>query len=121
MFRMTAIPALSALLTFGSCSKSDDDDAALIASFMVSNGFSGTINAIAPLVDGDVYVGGAFLAFGSTPAFRLIRLNANGKVDTGFDTGTGFDGEVRSLLPIAGGDLIVAGSFTSYNGTNSER
>ncbi len=46
------------------------------------------------------------------------RISAqHGDLDPTFQTGTGVDGTVRSLLALAGGKTLVAGDFSSYNGT----
>lgn len=64
--------------------------------------------------DGKVLVGGFF-------ALRIARLLADGAADTGFDVGTGADGIVNSVLVQTNGKIIIAGGFTSYNGTPRNR
>jgi hypothetical protein len=49
---------------------------------------------------------------------RLVRLGADGTLDTNFVTGTGFDNNVAALAVVPGVDdhaLYVGGSFTKYN------
>jgi hypothetical protein len=72
-----------------------------------------------------VYVGGKFTKNGSAAAGRLVRLGTDGKVDTNFATGTGFDNNVAALMVVPGNDdhaVFVGGSFTKYNtGFNAPR
>jgi len=68
-------------------------DGTLDTAFDTGTGFSRDVGAIAPAIDGsgDVYVGGLFTSYNGTDVGgRLVRLNADGSLDTGFlPTGTG--------------------------------
>lgn len=81
------------------------------------------VNALALQSDDKILVGGAFGTFNGIGAGRIVRLNPNGSVDTSFRTGTGFsraDGKpavVYDILVLNNGRILVAGDFTSYNGT----
>ncbi|WP_438480140.1 beta strand repeat-containing protein [Oleiharenicola lentus] len=73
------------------------------------------------MADGKVYVGGRFTLAGVPRG--LVRLNANGSLDTTF-TGTGIATTsiyatpyVSALTTDSSGRLYVAGRFTSFNGT----
>ncbi len=79
--------------------------------------FGNTVKALAVQPDGKVLVGGAFATFNSLPANRLVRLTPAGPLDTTFDVGTGFNGEVFALALDAAGRVVVGGNFTSFNGT----
>ena len=96
-------------------------NAALDPAFAIGTGFDNAVYSIAPAVDGsgDLYVGGAFNSYNGTPAHNLVRLNADGTVDSAFVTGTGFNNTVHSIAPAAdgSGDVYAGGAFTSYNGT----
>lgn len=89
-------------------------------SFYLDSGFSYTVWAVAPAADGagDIYVGGQFAFFNNYLVNGIVRLNANGSIDTGFDMGSGFNGTVLSIAPATdgSGDIYVAGSFTTYRG-----
>ncbi|MBH0189651.1 MAG: delta-60 repeat domain-containing protein [Nitrospira sp.] len=54
---------------------------------------------------------------------RLVRLNANGAIDSRFTVGTGFNGSVYSVAPAKGdnGYMYVGGRFTNYNGRGVTR
>lgn len=59
---------------------------------------------------------GRFLTSHGLPRRNIVRVNADGGVDTSFTPGSGFDGEVRSLALRSDGQIVAGGSFTSYNG-----
>jgi uncharacterized delta-60 repeat protein len=82
--------------------------------------FFGEVDAVAVQADGKVLVGGSFFMHPITGNRKnLIRLNADGSLDTGFlDNqiwGTGTP-RVRAITTLANGKILIAGSFTSYNG-----
>jgi hypothetical protein len=55
----------------------------------------------------------------SYPCNRIVRLFNTGRVDTSFNIGSGFNGEVKfikSLGGLYGNVVLVGGSFTTYNG-----
>jgi uncharacterized delta-60 repeat protein len=74
----------------------------------------GNIFSITPAADasGAIYVGGNYLS---------VRLNSNGTTDGSFDTGTGFDAQVMSIVRADDmtGDIYWGGWFTTYDGTDS--
>ena len=80
------------------------------------NNFNYLISALAVTVaadgSGSVYVGG-------TASIGVVRLSRFGSPDLSFDTGTGFDAEILSIVhadDIIGGDIYAGGWFTAYNG-----
>lgn len=85
------------------------------------NPFVDDVDSIASAIDGsdDVYVGGSFTVFKNSTANRIARLNNDGSLDTSFNTGTGFNDEVKIIAPAVdgSGDVYVGGWFTSYNGS----
>lgn len=76
------------------------------------------IYTIAPQADDKVIIGGQFTATaGAHPSRNLARLNKDGSLDGSFDAGTGPNGEVEALAVQPDGKLLLAGAFTSINGT----
>lgn len=67
--------------------------------------------AIAP--GGDILLGGHFNRYGGTARSNVLRLNEDGSLDTAFDPGTGFNGDVWKLALRPDGRLLVAGFFTT--------
>jgi len=96
-------------------------DGSIDTGFAVGTGLNGSVQSLASATDGsgDVYVGGGFSSYNGTAVNRLVRLNANGSIDTGFNVGTGFNDFVFTVAPATdgSGDVYVGGQFTSYNGT----
>ena len=85
-------------------------------SFNPGSGLNGTIFSIALQSDGRVVVGGDFTAVNGENRNRIVRLNADGSLDSGFNSGTGPDGTVRSLALQSDGDILISGEFITVNG-----
>jgi uncharacterized delta-60 repeat protein len=90
-------------------------------------GFDGLVNIVVVQTDGKLLVGGDFRSYNGNGAASggLLRLNANGSLDSSFNSGgTGFSssffffigGGVQTVAVQADGKLLVGGRFTSYNG-----
>lgn len=62
-------------------------------------------------------LGGEFTTYNGETRNHLIRILADGSVDTSFTTGTGLDGTPKSVAVQADNKIIVGGNFTHYNGT----
>ena len=96
----------------------------LDATFNAPNGQPGagpnnnSVNALALQPDGKVLVGGPFTTYnGAAAPGRVLRLNADGSLDPGFNNGgTGLDSGVRVLLLQPDGKVLLGGVFMSYNG-----
>ena len=84
----------------------------------LGTGFNSTVNTIEIQSDGKILVGGDFTYFNSTLALRLVRLNADGTLDTLFTTNMGFGllGSVHSIKQQVDGKILVGGSFTNFDG-----
>ena len=86
-------------------------------SFNSGTGFNNTVNASVIQNDGKIIVGGSFSSYNGITENRIIRLNSNGSKDTGFNSGSGFSGNVNNIVIQNDGKIIVGGNFSSYNGT----
>lgn len=75
----------------------------------------GNGNSVAIQPDGKTILGIAGFYQG-IPTYGLIRLNPDGSKDTSFNIGTGFDGDVYSIVLQSDGKIIVGGNFISYKG-----
>jgi uncharacterized delta-60 repeat protein/uncharacterized repeat protein (TIGR01451 family) len=86
----------------------------------LGSGANGTVRAVALDSLGRIYIGGDFTAINGINANHIARLNATGSLDTSFVTGSGFNysGTVLALAIDAGGNIVVGGSFSSFNTTN---
>ncbi len=77
----------------------------------------GNVQTIALQADGKILIGGSFTTYGGNALFGLARLNSDGTLDPGFNMGTGLNGWVSAINVQNDGKILVAGSFTTYNGT----
>ncbi len=72
------------------------------------------------LPDGKIMAGGSFKKYDGVARRGLVRLHPDGRLDTTFRVGTGFDGAVQAVALQPDGKLLVAGDYTSYNGRPAE-
>lgn len=70
------------------------------------------------LPDGKILVGGGFTAYNDVTIRGLVRLNADGSLDTAFNAGgAGANGTVQGISLQADGKILLSGSnISSYNG-----
>ena len=88
------------------------------ATFNVGTGFKGgLVNAIVVQPNGQILVAGYFTSYNDATQNRIIRLNPDGSPDASFVTGTGFGSGATNVALQADGKILVAGVFSSYNGT----
>lgn len=95
-------------------------DGSVDTAFSASLGTSfsgGDVRAVAQQSDGKIVVGGEFASFDGTSAPGLVRLNADGTLDTAFMTaiGSGVAGSVYAVTVAADGSITIGGSFASVN------
>ena len=87
-------------------------------SFQIGAGANEDVNAVELQADGKILVGGEFTTVNGTNQNHLARLNADGSLDAGFNTGTGPNDSVLDLAVQTDGKIVVSGAFTAVNGTN---
>lgn len=92
-------------------------DGTLDTSFVPSVVLNGPVYSVVPQADGKILVGGQFTNVGGD-ANRdyLIRMDANGALDTSFDPPAGLSNTVQSIVPQADGKILVGGLFTNVGG-----
>jgi uncharacterized delta-60 repeat protein len=88
-----------------------------IDSYNTVSGVGGSISDMEIQSDGKILIGGSFFSYNGKLRNNIARINADGSIDANFDPGTGTNGPVYSLAIQADGKIIIAGEFTSYNGT----
>jgi uncharacterized delta-60 repeat protein len=81
------------------------------------------VNAFTAAVQGDgkLLIGGTISTVGGAPAGRLVRLNADGTLDSSFPQGTGFNALVLALHIMDDGRIMVGGGFTEFDGLPKQR
>jgi uncharacterized delta-60 repeat protein len=83
------------------------------------NLLSGANNAVytsAIQTDGKIIIGGWFTSYNGTGSTNVVRLNADGSRDGGFNVGTGASDFVYTTTLQSNGKIIIGGYFTNYNG-----
>jgi uncharacterized delta-60 repeat protein len=95
-----------------------NSDWTLDNNFSIGTGFSNTVNVIAVQNDGKILAVGSFTIYNGTSRNRVIRLNSDGTIDNSFSIGTGFNSPIIDIAIQNDGKILVAGTFTSYNGTS---
>jgi uncharacterized delta-60 repeat protein len=97
-------------------------NATLDNSFNYGTGFNNYVFRILPLMDGKFLLTGRFTKFQGIERNNLMRLNADLSVDNTFDSGLGTgSGDIFEMVQQADGKIIIAGSFTTYNGITVNR
>jgi uncharacterized delta-60 repeat protein len=76
----------------------------------------GYVRRVLPLSDGRVLVSGTFTTYDSIPVGHLVRLTAEGFLDTTFQIGTGPDDDPFMLLEQPDGRYLIGGTFHWVNG-----
>lgn len=87
----------------------------------LGTGFDGVVHALARLPNGDLVAGGEFAMAGGVPASKVARWNGVAWAPLGAGMQSAPGGGVYSLLPLANGDLIAGGSFTTAGGMPSSQ
>jgi uncharacterized delta-60 repeat protein len=104
-----------------------NSDGTLDATFNPSGtGFSGTdvVNMLYEQSDTKVIIGGSFVSYKGSSYNRIVRINADGSIDTTFVVGTGFDNGIVGKLVYSidvqsDGKVLVVGLFSNYQGNSS--
>jgi len=84
-------------------------------------GLNATVYTVLPTADGKVLVLGVFTTYSGSTVNYITRTNANGTRDTGFNTGTGFNGVGYTAVTQSDGKYIVGGNFSTYSGSSANR
>lgn len=71
--------------------------------------------------DGKIVLSGAFTTYNNTIAVHMVRLEANGTIDTTFNVGLGFDNMPNSIVLQPDNKIVACGSFSSFNGMPTNR
>ena len=85
-------------------------------------GANGTVRSIVFQQDGKIVLGGSFTKVNGVARAGVARLDADGSVDRTFDPGTGTEGTgaVNSVSITPGGDILIGGTFTRFDGEDRD-
>jgi uncharacterized delta-60 repeat protein len=78
-------------------------------------GGAARLSAIVVQPDGKILVGGDFVLANDVVSSMIARFNPDGTLDQSFQTGKGFDREVKTIALQPDGKILVGGGFSSFN------
>jgi uncharacterized delta-60 repeat protein/uncharacterized repeat protein (TIGR01451 family) len=84
-------------------------------------GASDSVRALTIQLDGRILVGGLFTNFNGTLQNRIVRLNADGSLDSTFNGGVGGDGAVYAIALQPDNRILLGGEFTRWDGVTRNR
>lgn len=97
-------------------------DGSVDTSFKPGLGLNGSVTGMALQPNGEVIISGGFTSFNAVSvAGGLALLNTNGTLDTSFNPGAGPNATCVIVASQPDGRILIAGNFTSVNGTNINR
>jgi len=103
-------------------------DGSLDTTFDPGTGLDGNWSTLLLDFEGNVIVGGLFETVNGQPLSHIVRLTTSGAVDPDFTIGSGFGRNGYATIPtvnemalLPNGQLMVGGSFTSFNGVGRNR
>lgn len=94
-------------------------DGSLDLTFNPGKGFQGDVRSINIQKDGKMILAGWFNSYNGGSTMYIIRLNSDGSVDNTFNTGKGPNSAVFGTVILPDGKILIAGRFSSYNGTKA--
>ncbi len=72
--------------------------------------------------DGKIIIGGDFGSYNGIPCRNIARLNADGTLDTSFNSnGSGANNYLITTCVQQDGKILIGGTFTEYNGVSRNR
>lgn len=89
--------------------------------FLTGSGSAANITGAKILSDNKIILTGNFTTFNTSAANKIVRLFSDGRVDSNFNTGVGFNGDVNAIEIQPDGKIILGGKFTEYNGILANR
>jgi uncharacterized delta-60 repeat protein len=90
-------------------------------SFVTGTGFNNDVQQTIQDSSGRTIAVGKFTTYKGGAANRIARLNSNGSIDSNFDIGTGFNGDVNAVTLDAEGRILVTGAFSEFDGDEVQK
>lgn len=98
-----------------------NSDGSIDTTFLIGIGANNGIRSLANQLNNKVVFGGNYTQFNSISSNRISRLHAIGNQDITFSSGTAANNAVNAIAIQPDGNIIIAGNFTTYNGTTRNR
>lgn len=99
-----------------------NSDGSLDAGFTTLIGAeANNVETVALQPDGKILIGGNFTTVQGQPRNGVARLLPDGSLDPTFEPGSGADLAVLDIEVLSNGKIIIAGFFTTFNGTARNR
>lgn len=92
-----------------------NSDGSYDAGFNIGVGFNAQINSIDIQNDGKVLVAGNFSTFDGASRNKIVRLNADGSLDSPFANDLNASGNIYSIVLQSDGKVLVGGSYWEFN------
>lgn len=90
------------------------------ANFAVGTGFNADVNDMVIQADGKIVAVGGFSTYQGQASKGIVRLSADGSLDTSFVVGGGFNGAVALAVALqSDGKVVVGGWMSQYDGVAS--
>ena len=101
-------------------------DGTLDSSFNLNRGTAanGVVRRAALQPDGKIVVTGTFTNYNNVTAYRIIRLNSDGTIDTTFNSNVGSGIAANTFAAIVAQDnnkIVISGNFATFNGVTVPR
>lgn len=94
-----------------------NSDGSIDNQFNPGTGANDKINVISLQSDNKILIGGAFTSFNGQVSNRIARLNSDGSLDSNFNSNSGPDDEVNTILIQNDNKIIIGGLFLEYSNT----
>ncbi len=88
-------------------------DGTLDTSFNTGTGATFPIRAVALQTDGKIIIAGAFTVFNGQTVPRIVRLNADGSIDSTFTSAINFNDQINDVVIQPDGKILVGGHFST--------
>ncbi|AWA28946.1 hypothetical protein HYN48_01960 [Flavobacterium magnum] len=92
-------------------------DGSVDTSFFKNSLVDGDANIVHVLSNGRIIFGGDFKTFQGAPRKYLVAVSENGILDAAFNPCTGANDEIRKMVKLPDGKILIAGKFEEFNGT----
>lgn len=98
-----------------------NEDGSIDSGFNMGAGLDGDAYAILIQTDNKILAIGHFNNYNGTYHPCALRINSDGTIDTGYDTGVGANNYIVNAALQTNGKVVMVGAFTQFNGVTSTR